>query len=157
MGTSPLRRGLFALGWALLIAACLCGLSGMWLFGTTLGLIGEAHTTEGVVVAHETVMVNSTRNRSGGLGKRSVVRFRAADGNVYTITEGLVRQLDAIHDLGETVTVRYHPDVPGEADVVWPWLRGIGAVVMLATAAVGVLVGGLLVLLVRPHRGRGAP
>lgn len=155
MRATPLRRGLFALGWALLAAALLAGLLGLWLFASTLGLFGAARTVEGVVVGHETAIVSNTRSRGGAHGQRSVVRFRTEDGRSYTITENLVRRNDAIHDLGETVSVRYHPDAPEDADVVWPWLRGFGAVVLLATAAVGVLVGGLLVLLTRPRRARG--
>lgn len=152
MRATPLRRGLFALGWALLAAALLAGLLGLWLFASTLGLFGAARTVEGVVVGHETVTVSNTRSRGAAHGQRSVVRFRTEDGRSYTITESLVRRLDAVHDLGETVSVRYHPDAPEAADVVWPWLRGFGAVALLAAAVIGLPCGGLLVLLTRPRR-----
>ncbi|MBA3980649.1 MAG: DUF3592 domain-containing protein [Alcanivorax sp.] len=77
----------------------------------TQRFVAESHTATGQVVALE-----ASRTSEGGTTWRPVVSFRAGDGGTYTFTSRVSSNPPA-YERGETVTVLYAPDQPGNARI----------------------------------------
>lgn len=136
--SSPVRRFLGLLGGFLLATSLLTGLGAAWMvFGT--GGSGGLRTAQGRVVAHETAQLKRSS------GQRSVVEFTAHDGRSVRVTDALVRQGQAVHRVGESVTVRYPAADPAQAEIGSSfWIRTVAGWVLLVFSGLGALAGWLL-------------
>lgn len=143
-------RGFFGLlGWALLVPSAITALIATWLLATSLHLVGDTYSAKGRVVALESVVTGSSSRQAHG--KKSVVEFVANDGRTVRFTDSLVRQLQAVHDVGDTVTVHYPANNPAQAEISSSNTLKIflGAVWLLFSAAG--MVAGWLLLRLRPR------
>lgn len=135
---SPVRRFLGVLGGLVLLTSVLTALGAAWMvFG--IGGSGDMRTAPGRVVAHETVQLKRSS------GERSVVDFTAYDGRSFRVTDTLVRQGQAAHKVGESVTVRYPAADPAQAEIGGSsWVRMLAGWVLLVFSGPGMLAGWLL-------------
>jgi hypothetical protein len=141
--TSTVRRFLGLLGWVLLVPSALTALGAAWMLASGLGMLGGTQTATGRVVAHQDVTVGPSSRR--GLARHSVVEFEAADGRTQRFTDAVARQNQAVHRIGETVTVRYDARDPSRAEIGGSTtVKVLGGGVLLLFSGVGVLAGWLL-------------
>ena len=148
--TSPsrttVRRFFGLLGWILLVPSVLMAVGAAWMLASGLGMLGGTHTATGRVVAHQDVTVGTSTRR--GFARHSIVEFVAADGRTHRFTDGVARRNQAVHDIGETVTVRYDAKDPSRAEIgSSTTFKVLGGGVLLLFSGVGVLVGWLLLRL----------
>lgn len=136
--SSPVRRFLGLLGGFLLAMGLLTGLGAAWMvFG--MGGGGDMRTAQGRVVAHETAQLKR------GSGQRSVVEFTAHDGRSLRVTDALVRQGQAAHEVGESVAVRYPAADPAQAEIGSSfWILRVVGWVLLVFSGLCMLAGALL-------------
>lgn len=136
--SSPIRRFLGVLGGLVLLTSVLTSVGAAWMvFG--IGGSADMRTAPGRVVAHETVQLKRSS------GERSVVDFTAHDGRSFRVTDTLVRQGQAAHKVGESVTVRYPAADPAQAEIGGSsWVRTLAGWVLLVFSGLGMLVGMLL-------------
>lgn len=138
--TAPVRRLLGLLSGFVFIASLLTAMGAAWMVFGMGG--GELRTAQGRVVAHQDVQLKRAP------GARSIVEFAAHDGRSYRVTDTLVRQGQAVHEVGEPVTVRYSAADPAQAEIgSSSWLRVIVGWVLLAASVAGIAAGGLLLRL----------
>ncbi len=146
ISTSTVRRFFGLLGWILLVPSVLSALGAAWMLTSGLGMLGGTHTAVGRVVAHQDVTVGTSTRR--GFARHSIVEFVAADGRTHRFTDGVARRNQAVHDIGETVTVRYDAKDPSRAEIgSSTTFKVLGGGVLLLFSGVGVLVGWLLLRL----------
>ena len=146
ISTSTVRRFFGLLGWILLVPSVLSALGAAWMLTSGLGMLGGTHTAAGRVVAHQDVTVGTFTRR--GFARHSIVEFVAADGRTHRFTDGVARRNQAVHDIGETVTVRYDAKDPSRAEIgSSTTFKVLGGGVLLLFIGVGVLVGWLLLRL----------
>lgn len=146
MSTFTFRRLLGPLGWILLVPSLLTALGAAWMLASGLNMMGGTHTAQGRVVAHEEIMTGPAHRR--GLAKKSVVEFVASDGRRMTFTDSVARQQQAIHKVGETVSVRYSAQNPSQAEISGSTaVKIVAGVVMLLASAIGIAAGWLLLRL----------
>ena len=144
--TSTVRRFFGLFGWILLVPSVLSALGAAWMLASGLGMLGGTHTATGRVVAHQDVTVGTSTRR--GFARHSIVEFVAADGRTHRFTDGVARRNQAVHDIGETVTVRYDAKDPSRAEIgSSTTFKVLGGGVLLLFSGVGVLVGWLLLRL----------
>lgn len=140
---STVRRFLGLLGWILLVPSALTALGAAWMLASGLGMLGGTQTATGRVVAHQDVTVGPSSRR--GLARHSVVEFEAADGRTQRFTDAVARQNQAVHRIGETVTVRYDARDPSRAEIGGSTtVKVLGGGVLLLFSGVGALAGWLL-------------
>ena len=85
-----------------------------------------------------------------GLSRQSIVEFATSDGRTQRFTDSVARQGGAVHDIGESVTVRYDAQDPSRAEIGSSTaVKVLGGGVMLLFSGVGVLAGWLLLRLRR--------
>ncbi|WP_433852320.1 DUF3592 domain-containing protein [Stenotrophomonas nitritireducens] len=142
---SPFRRFLGLLGMFVFLTSLLTALGAAWMvFG--LGGGSDLRTAQGRVVGQQNVQLKR------GPGARSIVEFTTHDGRSFQVTDALVRQGQAIHEVGESITVRYSAADPTQAEIGSSfWLRTVAGWVLLAASAAGMAVGGLLRRLSNPR------
>ncbi len=146
ISTSTVRRFFGLLGWILLVPSALTALGAAWMLSSGLGMLGGTHTATGRVVAHQEVRTGSQGRRS--LAWQSIVEFATSDGRTHRFTDGVGRQGQAVHDIGETVTVRYDAKDPSRAEIgSSTTFKVLGGGVLLLFSGVGVLVGWVLLRL----------
>lgn len=146
MSTSTFRRFFGLLGWILLVPSALTALGAAWLLASGMNMLGDTHTAKGRVVAHEEIMTGPSHRR--GLAKKSIVEFAAGDGRRFRFTDSVARQQQAIHEVGETVSVRYSAQDPSQAEISSSTaVKIVTGTVMLLTSAIGMAVGWLLLRL----------
>ena len=156
MANSFLRPFLGLLGWFLLVPGALAALGAFWLLASGLNLVGDTRSAQGRVVAHEVVILHASGGRQVH-GKKSVVEFTSHDGRSMRVTDSLVRRQQAVHTLGEAVTVRYPTSDPLQAEIgSSSWIKGFIGIGMLLAGLVAAAVGGLLLRL-RPKPAVTAP
>lgn len=149
MSTSTFRRFFGLLAWFLLVPSTLTAISAVWILASGMNMLGDTHTAKGRVVAHEDVLTGPAHRR--GLAKKSVVKFVANDGRTFTFTDSLARQQQAIHDVGESVSVRYSTKDPSQAEISSSTtVKIVIGIVLLLSSAIGMAVGWLLLRL-RPR------
>ena len=149
--TSTVRRFFGLLGWILLVPSALTALGSAWLLASSLNFSGEMQTAQGRVVGHHDSFVGASSRRA--LAQQSIVEFVASDGRTLRFTDSVLRQLQAVHEVGETVTVRYPAHDPSRAEIGSSGMLKvfIGSVLLLFSG-VGMAVGWLLLRL-RPRPG----
>ena len=75
----------------------------------------------------------------------------AGDGRRFRFTDSVARQQQAIHEVGETVSVRYSAKDPAQAEIrSSTTVKIVMGAVMLLSSAIGMAVGWLLLRL-RPR------
>lgn len=149
MSSSTFRRFFGLLGWILLVPSALTALGAAWLLASGMNMLGDTHTTRGRVVAHEEIMTGAAHRR--GLAKKSIVEFAAGDGRRFRFTDSVARQQQAIHEVGETVSVRYSAQDPSQAEISSSTaVKIVTGTVMLLSSAIGMALGWLLLRL-RPR------
>lgn len=149
MSSTSFRRFFGLVGWLLLVPGALTAVAASWLLATSLHLVGDTRSAKGRVVAHESVVTGSSSRQAHG--KKSVVEFVANNGRTVRFTDSLVRQLQAVHDVGDTVTVRYPANSPSQAEISSSnTLKIFLGAVWLLFSAVGMAAGWLLLRL-RPR------
>ena len=149
MISSTFRRFFGLLGWILLVPSALTALGAAWLLASGMNMLGDTHTARGRVVAHEEIMTGATHRR--GLAKKSIVEFVAGDGRRFRFTDSVARQQQAIHEVGETVSVRYSAQDPSQAEISSSTaVKIVAGTVMLLSSAIGMALGWLLLRL-RPR------
>lgn len=152
MTLTSFRRFFGLFGWLLLVPSTLTALVAGWLLATGLHMVGDTHSAQGRVVAHESAVAGPAQRQAHG--QKSVVEFVASDGRTVRFTDALVRRLQAVHDVGDTVTVRYPAKDPSQAEISSSNALKVflGAVVLLFSA-VG-MASGWLLLRLRPKDER---
>lgn len=153
--TSPsrttVRRFLGLLGWMLLVPSVLTAMGAAWMLASGLGMLGGTHTATGRVVAHHESTTGASHRRT--LSRQSVVEFATRDGRTLRFTDGVARHGGAMHDIGESVTVRYNAKDPLRAEIASSTaVKLLGGSVLLLFSGVGVVAGWLLLRL----RGKSA-
>jgi hypothetical protein len=149
MSSSTFRRFFGLLGWILLVPSALTALGAAWLLASGMNMLGDTHTARGRVVAHEEIMTGAAHRR--GLAKKSIVEFAAGDGRRFRFTDSVARQQKAIHEVGETVSVRYSAQDPSQAEISSSTaVKIVAGTVMLLSSAIGMALGWLLLRL-RPR------
>lgn len=149
MSTSTFRRFFGLLGWILLVPSALTALGAAWLLASGMNMLGDTYTARGRVVAHEEIMTGPAHRR--GLAKKSIVEFAAGDGRRFRFTDSVARQQQAIHEVGETVSVRYSAQDPSQAEISSSTaVKIVAGTVMLLSSAIGMALGWLLLRL-RPR------
>ena len=149
MSSSTFRRFFGLLGWILLVPSALTALGAAWLLASGMNMLGDTHTARGRVVAHEEIMTGAAHRR--GLAKKSIVEFAAGDGRRFRFTDSVARQQQAIHEVGETVSVRYSAQDPSQAEISSSTaVKIVAGTVMLLSSAIGMALGWLLLRL-RPR------
>ena len=144
--SATVRRFFGFLGWILLVPSALTALGAAWMLASGLGMLGGTHTATGHVVAHHEVKTGPAHRR--GLSRQSIVEFATSDGRTQRFTDGVARQGGAVHDIGESVTVRYDAQDPSRAEISSSTtVKMVFGTVMLLGSAVGMAVGGLLLRL----------
>ena len=79
------------------------------------------------------------------------MEFVAGDGRAYSFTDSVARQQQAIHKVGETVSVRYSAQDPSQAEISSSTaVKIVTGTVMLLSSAIGMALGWLLLRL-RPR------
>ncbi|BEP93608.1 hypothetical protein GmRootA79_19920 [Acidovorax sp. A79] len=155
MNTSTFRGLLGFLGWFLLVPGALTALGAAWLLASGMSLLGGTLTAQGRVVAHEETFVGPSHRKV--LARKSIVEFVAGDGRTLRFTDSVARQLQAVHKVGEAVTVRYPAKDPAQAEISSSTtIRSFIGVVMLLFGAVGMAAGWLLLRL-RPRAAAPPP
>lgn len=155
MNTSTFRGLLGFLGWFLLVPGALTALGAAWLLASGMSLLGGTLTAQGRVVAHEETFVGPSHRKA--LARKSIVEFVAGDGRTLRFTDSVARQLQAVHKVGEAVTVRYPAKDPAQAEISnSTTIRSFIGVVMLLFGAVGMAAGWLLLRL-RPRAAAPPP
>ena len=149
MSSSTFRRFFGLLGWILLVPSALTALGAAWLLASGMNMLGDTHTAKGRVVAHEEIMTGAAHRR--GLAKKSIVEFAAGDGRRFRFTDSVARQQQAIHEVGETVSVRYSAQDPSQAEISSSTaVKIVAGTVLLLSSAIGMALGWLLLRL-RPR------
>lgn len=144
--TSTVRRFFGVLGWILLVPSALTALGAAWMLASGLGMLGGTQTATGRVVAHQDVTVGPSTRR--GLARHSIVEFATSDGRTLRFTDAVARRNQAVHEIGETVTVRYDAKDPARAEIgSSTTVKVLGGGVLLLFSGVGVLAGWLLLRL----------
>ncbi|MGS5089093.1 DUF3592 domain-containing protein [Hydrogenophaga sp. A37] len=144
--TSTVRRFFGLLGWILLVPSALTALGSAWLLASSLNFSGEMQTAQGRVVGHHDSFVGTSTRR--GFAQQSIVEFVASDGRTLRFTDSVLRQLQAVHEVGETVTVRYPVNDPSSAEIGSSGVLKvfIGSILLLFSG-VGMAIGWLLLRL----------
>ena len=146
--SATVRRFFGLLGWILLVPSALTAMGAAWMLASGLGMLGGTHTATGRVVAHHEVKTGPAHR--SGLSRQSIVEFATSDGRTQRFTDGVARQGGAVHDIGESVTVRYDAQDPSRAEIGSSTaVKVLGGGVMLLFSGVGVLAGWLLLRLRR--------
>ncbi|KRD26561.1 hypothetical protein ASE39_20270 [Acidovorax sp. Root267] len=149
MRSTSFRRFFGLLGWLLLVPGALMAVAASWLLATGLHIVGDTHSAKGRVVAHESAVAGPAHRQAHG--KKSVVEFVAKDGRTVRFTDSLVRRLQAVHDVGDAVTVRYPAHNPSLAEISGSTtLKVFMGALGLLFGAVGMAAGWLLLRL-RPR------
>ncbi len=152
---TTVRRFFGLLGWILLLPSVLTAVGAAWMLASGLGMLGGTHTATGRVVAHHEGTVGASHRRT--LSRQSVVEFATRDGRTQRFTDGVARQGGAMHDIGESVTVRYDASDPSRAEIASSTaVKVLGGSVLLLFSGVGVVAGWLLLRL-RGKSGGTAP
>lgn len=142
------RRFFGLLGWLILLPSVLAALGAAWILASGLNMLGNMHTAKGRVVAHHEVYVGPSHKRA--LAQHSIVEFVASDGRTLRFTDALARQLQAVHKVGEPVTVRYSTQDPSQAEISSSTtLKIIIGAVMLLFSAIGMAAGWVMLRLRR--------
>jgi hypothetical protein len=143
VSTSTARGFFTLLGWFLLVPSALTALGSAWLLASSLNLEGDQQTAKGRVVGHHDSFIGPSNRRE--FAQQSIVEFVASDGRTYRFNDSVLRRLQAVHDVGETVTVRHPASDPSKAEIQSSNLlkTGIGTVLFLF-GGVGVALGWLL-------------
>jgi len=131
----PLRHLARTAGWCCddLSFRGFLGLFGMFVFLARLltargaawmvfGMSGasELRTAQGRGVGHQDVQLKR------GPGTRGIVEFTTHDGRSFQVTDVLVRQGQAAHQVGDAVTVRHGAATPARAEIGGSsWLRAM--------------------------------
>ena len=98
------------------------------------------------MVAHHESTTGASHRRT--LSRQSVVEFATRDGRTQRFTDGVARQGGAMHDIGESVTVRYDAKDPSRAEIASSTaVKVLGGGVLLLFSGVGVAAGWLLLRL----------
>lgn len=144
--SSTVRRFFGLLGWILLVPSALTALGSAWLLASSLNFLGDMQTAQGRVVGHHDSFVGTSSRRA--FAQQSIVEFVARDGRSVRFTDSVLRQLQAVHDVGETVTVRYPTNDPSKAEIGSSGMLKIfiGSILLLFSG-VGMAVGWLLLRL----------
>lgn len=99
----------------------------------------ELRTAQGRGVGHQNVQLKH------GPGTRGIVEFTTHDGRSFQVTDVLVRQGQAAHQVGDAVTVRHDAANPARAEIGGSsWLRAMDGWVLLTANAMGMALDGLL-------------
>ena len=143
LSTSTVRGFFTVLGWILLVPSALTALGSAWLLASSLNLVGDLQTAKGRVVGHHDSFTGPSNRRA--FAQQSIVEFEASDGRTHRFNDSVLRQKQAVHEVGEIVTVRYPASDPSKAEIRSSSLlkTGIGAVLLLFSG-VGVALGWLL-------------
>lgn len=146
------RRFFGVLAWLLLVPSALTALGAAWMLASGLNLLGDSRTAEGRVVGHQDVTVGTSQQRA--FAQHSIVEFVTSDGRAVRFTDSVARRNQAVHKVGEAVTVRYPAKDPAQAEISGSTgLKVVIGAVLLLFSAIGVGAG---VLLLR-FRPRAAP
>ncbi|WP_405001068.1 DUF3592 domain-containing protein [Hydrogenophaga palleronii] len=126
--------------------SALTALGAAWLLASSLNTLDNMQTAQGRVVGHQDAVVGPSTRRA--FGQQSIVEFVASDGRSLRFTDDVVRQLQAVHDVGEKVTVRYPANDPSKAEISSSSMVKvfIGAVLLLFSG-IGLVLGWLLLRL----------
>lgn len=143
VSTSTARGFFTLLGWILLVPSAITALGSAWLLVSSLNLVGDLQSAKGRVVGHHDTFIGPSTRRE--FAQQSIVEFEASDGRTHRFNDSLLRQQQAVHDVGETVTVRYPASDPSKAEIHSSSLlkTGIGVVLLLFSGA-GVALGWLM-------------
>ncbi len=145
--TTSLSRFFGPLGWFFQLPSALTALGAAWLIATGMNVVGNMRSVDGRVVAHEAAQLNQGR----GTGKHSVVEFSAHGGRTMRVVDSLLRQGGAVHKIGETVTLRYPASDPMQAQISGSaWIKTFMGIGLLFFSTIGMFVGWLLLLRLRP-------
>jgi hypothetical protein len=152
LSNTTVRRFFGLVGWIVLVPSALAAAGAAWMLASGLGMLGGTHTATGRVVGHQEITTGPAHRR--GLSRQSVVEFATGEGRTQRFTDGVARQGAAVHDIGETVTVRYDARDPSRAEIGSSTaVKVLGGGVLLVFSGVGVLAGWLLL---RLRRSAGA-
>lgn len=137
-----------------LFPSVLTALGAAWILASGLNMLGDMHSATGRVVAHQDVFVGPSHKSA--LAQHSIVEFVANDGRTLRFTDSLARQLQAVHKIGETVTVRYSSQNPSQAEISSSTtLKIFIGAVMLLFSAIGIAVGWVMLRLRRMQFSTG--
>ena len=154
MTFQTVRRFFGLLGWIVLLPSLVAALGAAWILASGLNMLGDTYTAQGRVVAHHEVVVGPSHQRA--LAKQSIVEFAANDGRTLRFTDSLARRLQAVHEIGESVTVRYSAQDPSQAEISSSTtLKVLIGAVMLLFSAIGMAVGWVMLRLRRMELGTG--
>lgn len=143
VSTSTVRSFVTLLGWIVLVPSTLTALGAAWLLASSLHTGSDLQTAQGRVVGHHDKFVGKSTRRE--FAQQSIVEFESSGGRIHRFTDSLLRQGQAVHELGETVTVRYPANDPSKAEIRNSgFLRtGIGSVLLLFSG-IGMALGWLM-------------